>query len=75
MTKDAAGNSTIKGLATKDLVNETLRQYGYAFGVANVREVVITEPVILVTQVVWVPLLICRFTRVHKCWLRRRTGC
>jgi hypothetical protein len=32
-------------------------------------------PVILVTQVVWVLLVICRFTRVHKRWLRRRTGC
>jgi hypothetical protein len=32
--KDAAGNSTINGLAIKDLINETLRQYGYAFGVA-----------------------------------------
>ena len=37
LPKDAAGNSTINGLATKDLVNETLRQYGYAFGVANAR--------------------------------------
>jgi hypothetical protein len=35
LPKDAAGNSTINGLAVKDLVNETLRQYGYAFGVAN----------------------------------------
>jgi hypothetical protein len=35
--KDAAGNSTINALATKDLLNETLRQYGYAFGVANVK--------------------------------------
>jgi hypothetical protein len=37
LPKDAASNSTINGLATKDLVNETLRQYGYAFGVANVK--------------------------------------
>jgi hypothetical protein len=37
LPKDAAGNSTINGLATKDLVNETLRQYGYALGVANVK--------------------------------------
>jgi len=37
LPKDAAGNSTINGLATKDLVNETLRQYAYAFGVANVK--------------------------------------
>lgn len=37
LPKDAAGNSTINGLATKDLANETLRQYGYAFGVANVK--------------------------------------
>lgn len=37
LPKDAAGNSTINGLATKDLVNETLRQYGYAFGVANAK--------------------------------------
>jgi hypothetical protein len=35
LPKDAAGNTTINGLAAKDLVNETLRQYGYAFGVAN----------------------------------------
>lgn len=35
LPKDAASNSTITGLATKDLVNETLRQYSYAFGVAN----------------------------------------
>jgi hypothetical protein len=35
LPKDAAGNSTINGLATKDLVNETLRQYSYAFGIAN----------------------------------------
>lgn len=35
LPKDAATNSTINGLATKDLVNETLRQYSYAFGVAN----------------------------------------
>lgn len=35
LPKDAASNSTINGLATKDLVNETLRQYSYAFGVAN----------------------------------------
>jgi hypothetical protein len=37
LPKDAASNSTIDGLATKNLVNETLRQYGYAFGVANVK--------------------------------------
>jgi len=37
LPKDAAGNSTINGLATKDLVNETLRQYGYAFGIANAK--------------------------------------
>ncbi len=37
LPKDAASNSTIDGLATKDLVNETLRQYGYAFGIANVK--------------------------------------
>jgi hypothetical protein len=29
-------NSTINGEATKDLVNETLRQYGYAFGISSV---------------------------------------
>jgi hypothetical protein len=37
LPKDAASNSTINGLATRNLVNETLRQYGYAFGVANVK--------------------------------------
>jgi hypothetical protein len=37
LPKDAAGNFTINGLATKDLVNETLRQYSYAFGVANAK--------------------------------------
>ena len=37
LPKDAQGNSTINGLATKDLVNETFRQYGYAFGVANIK--------------------------------------
>ena len=37
LPKDAAGNSTINALAIKDLVNETLRQYGYAFGVANAK--------------------------------------
>ncbi|MGA9152452.1 MAG: hypothetical protein WBZ36_17895 [Candidatus Nitrosopolaris sp.] len=37
LPKDAPSNSTINGLATKNLVNETLRQYGYAFGVANVK--------------------------------------
>jgi hypothetical protein len=37
LPKDAASNSTINGLATKNLVNETLRQYGYAFGLANVK--------------------------------------
>ena len=35
LPKNAAGNSTINGIASKDLVNETLRQYSYAFGVAN----------------------------------------
>jgi uncharacterized protein (DUF4415 family) len=35
LPKDAASNSTINGMATKDLVNETLRQYSHAFGVAN----------------------------------------
>jgi hypothetical protein len=33
--KDHVGNSTIKGEATKDLVNETLRQYGYAYGISS----------------------------------------
>jgi hypothetical protein len=37
LPKDAPGNFTINGLATKDLVNETLRQYGYALGVANAK--------------------------------------
>jgi len=37
LPKDAAGNSTINALATKDLVNETLRQYSFAFGVANAK--------------------------------------
>jgi hypothetical protein len=37
LPKDAPGNSTINGLATKDLVNETLRQYSYALGVANAK--------------------------------------
>jgi hypothetical protein len=37
LPKDAPSNSTINGLATKDLVNETLRQYGYALGVANTK--------------------------------------
>jgi hypothetical protein len=33
--KDHVSNSTVKGEATKDLVNETLRQYGYAFGISS----------------------------------------
>jgi hypothetical protein len=33
--KDHVSNSTINGIATKDLVNETLRQYGYAFGISG----------------------------------------
>ena len=33
--KDHVSNSTINGEATKDLVNETLRQYGYAFGISG----------------------------------------
>ncbi|MFZ0893482.1 MAG: hypothetical protein WAZ77_03170 [Candidatus Nitrosopolaris sp.] len=33
--KEHVGNSTINGAATKDLVNETLRQYGYAFGISS----------------------------------------
>jgi hypothetical protein len=33
--KDHISNSTINGEATKDLVNETLRQYGYAFGISS----------------------------------------
>jgi hypothetical protein len=33
--KDHVSNSTINGEATKDLVNETLRQYGYAFGISS----------------------------------------
>jgi hypothetical protein len=33
--KEHVGNSTINGEATKDLVNETLRQYGYAFGISS----------------------------------------
>jgi hypothetical protein len=33
--KDHVSNSTINGVATKDLVNETLRQYGYAFGISG----------------------------------------
>ena len=37
LPKDAARNSTINALATKDLVNETLRQYSFAFGVANAK--------------------------------------
>jgi hypothetical protein len=37
LPKDAPSNSTINGLATKNLVNETLRQYGYALGVANTK--------------------------------------
>src|SRR5438128_2643171 len=33
--KDHVSNSTINGEATKDLVNERLRQYGYAFGISS----------------------------------------
>ena len=33
--KDHVSNSTINGEATKDLVNETLRQYGYAFAISG----------------------------------------
>ncbi len=33
--KDHVSNSTINSEATKDLVNETLRQYGYAFGISS----------------------------------------
>jgi hypothetical protein len=33
--KDHVINSTINGEATKDLVNETLGQYGYAFGISS----------------------------------------
>jgi uncharacterized protein (DUF4415 family) len=33
--KDHVRNFTINGEATKDLVNETLRQYGYAFGISG----------------------------------------
>jgi hypothetical protein len=33
--KDHVSNSTINGEAIKDLVNETLRQYGYAFGISS----------------------------------------
>jgi hypothetical protein len=33
--KDHVSNSTINGEATKDLVNETLRQHGYAFGISG----------------------------------------
>lgn len=33
--KDHVSNSTINAEATKDLVNETLRQYGYAFGISG----------------------------------------
>ena len=33
--KDHVSNSTINGGATKNLVNETLRQYGYAFGISG----------------------------------------
>jgi hypothetical protein len=38
LPKDAGGNFTINGLASKDLVNATLRQYSYAFGVVNAKE-------------------------------------
>ena len=33
--KDHVSNSTINGEAIKDLVNETLRQYGYAFAISG----------------------------------------
>lgn len=33
--KTHVNNSTINAQATKDLVNETLRQYGYAFGISK----------------------------------------
>ena len=33
--KDHVSNFTINGEATKDLVNETLRQYGYVFGISG----------------------------------------
>ena len=33
--KDHVSNSTINGEATKDLVNETLRQYGYSFAISG----------------------------------------
>jgi hypothetical protein len=32
-------NSTINAQATKDLVNEALRQYGYAFGISKAENV------------------------------------
>ncbi|MDQ6667035.1 MAG: hypothetical protein M3Y53_02285 [Thermoproteota archaeon] len=35
LPKDHVSNSTINGEATKNLVNETLRQYGYAFGISG----------------------------------------
>jgi hypothetical protein len=35
LPQDAPKNFTINLMGTKDLVNETLRQYGYSYGIAN----------------------------------------
>jgi 6-pyruvoyl-tetrahydropterin synthase len=35
LPQDAAKNFTINLIGTKNLVNETLRQYGFAYGIAN----------------------------------------
>jgi hypothetical protein len=38
LPQDAPKNFTINLMGTKDLVNETLRQYGYSYGIANSHE-------------------------------------
>jgi hypothetical protein len=38
LPQDAPKNFTINLMGTKDLVNETLRQYGYSHGIANSHE-------------------------------------
>ena len=45
--KDHVSNFTINGEATKDLVNETLRQYGYAFGISSPLEVLLAIPIVV----------------------------
>ena len=39
LPQDAPKNFTINLMSTKDLVNETLRQYGYAYGITNSNQV------------------------------------